>query len=95
MQVPALLAPSIGVQLTDSTDITSYLMDRYPSLRPEVHRQTIESLLEELHEISYVTLSFKPEERRVEGVMDDVSKIMARPDTSDKYRKLLQGKLDA
>ncbi len=89
-----MLAPSIGVQLIDSSDITTYLMDRYPSLRPEAHRQTIESLLAELHDISYVTLSFKPEERRVEGVMDDVREIMASPDTSNKYRKLLQWKLD-
>ena len=90
-----MLAPSIGVQLTDSRDITSYLMDRYPSLRPEAHRQTIKELLAELHEISYVTLSFKPEERRVEGVMDAVREIQDRPDTSDRYRKLLQVKHDA
>ncbi|OCT46774.1 hypothetical protein CLCR_02036 [Cladophialophora carrionii] len=92
--VPAMLAPELGVKLIDSTDITSYLMDRYPSLRPDAHIQTIDSLLQELHEISYVTLSFKPEERRVEGVMDAVREIMDRPDTSDKYRKLLQGKFD-
>ncbi|KAJ9605012.1 hypothetical protein H2200_010401 [Cladophialophora chaetospira] len=92
--VPALLAPSLNVQLTDSTDITTYLMDRYPSLRPEAHRQTIEDLLAELHEISYVTLSFKPEERRVEGVMDKVREIQNRPDTSERYRKLLQVKYD-
>ncbi|KIW72337.1 hypothetical protein PV04_00537 [Phialophora macrospora] len=92
--VPAMLAPSLGVRLIDSADITSYLMDRYPSLRPDAHRQTIDSLLEELHEISYVTLSFKPEERRVEGVMEAVRQIMDRSDTSDRYRKMLQGKLD-
>ncbi|KIX95926.1 uncharacterized protein Z520_08181 [Fonsecaea multimorphosa CBS 102226] len=92
--VPALLAPSLGVKLTDSTDITQYLCDRYPSLVPPAHKQTIESLLEELHEISYVTISFKPEDRRVEGVMEAVQEIMARPDTSPRYREMLQRKFD-
>ncbi|EXJ63634.1 uncharacterized protein A1O5_11395 [Cladophialophora psammophila CBS 110553] len=92
--VPALLAPSLGVKLIDSTDITKYLCDRYPSLVPAAHKQTIESLLEELHEISYVTISFKPEDRRTEGVMEAVREIMAQPDTSPRYREMLQVKLD-
>ncbi|KIW30508.1 uncharacterized protein PV07_06250 [Cladophialophora immunda] len=92
--VPALLAPSLGVKLIDSTDITRYLCDRYPSLVPAAHRQTIESLLAELHGISYVTISFKPEDRRTEGVMEAVQEIMARPDTSPRYREMLQRKFD-
>ncbi len=89
-----MLAPSIGVQLIDSEDITTYLMERYPTLRPEAHKQTIDSLLHELHQISYVTLSFKPEERRIEGVMDFVRQLQDRPDTSERYRGMLQKKYD-
>ncbi|KAH0836149.1 hypothetical protein FOPE_04389 [Fonsecaea pedrosoi] len=92
--VPALLAPSLGVKLIDSADITRYLCDRYPSLLPSAHKQTIESLLEQLHNISYVTISFKPEDRRTEGVMEAVEEIMARPETSPRYREMLQRKLD-
>jgi glutathione S-transferase len=94
IQVPALLSRPQPLQLIDSTTITSYLIDRYPSLCPAAHRAQIEDLLAELHEISYVTLTFKPEERRVEGVMDMVREIQARPETSERYRRMLGVKLE-
>lgn len=69
-------------------------MSHYPTLCPAEHKDTIEPLLDELHAISYVTLTFKPEERRIEGVMDAVQETMNQPGTSEKYKKLLQVKLE-
>ncbi len=78
----------------DSSVITNYLTERYPSLLPPEHKGTINSLLAELHEIAYVVLSFKPEERRVEGLIEDVRALIARDDISKRYKEGLQNKLD-
>lgn len=75
-------------------DITNHLCERYPSLVPAEHEQTIRALLDELHEISYVSLSFKPEDRRVEGIEEAVNEILNRPDISDKYRQALHRKME-
>ena len=93
-QVPSLLAPGISVQLNDSSIITEYLYERYPSLLPAQHKATIKIFLAKLHEIAYVVLSFKPEERRAEGIIEDVRTLIARKDISEKYREALQRKLD-
>jgi hypothetical protein len=69
-------------------------MTRYPSLCPETHSQEIEYLLAELHEISYVTLTFKPEERRIENIMKVVKARIDSTETSKPYRKLLQRKYE-
>ncbi len=88
------MAPSLSVRIPDSSVITEYLAERYPSLLHPEHKTTIETLLAELHEIAYVVLSFKPEERRAEGIIDDVRALIAREDISEKYREALQRKLD-
>lgn len=79
---------------TDSLDITRFLGMRYPQLMPSEYREVIESLLEELHQVWYISLSFSAEERRGEGILNMVKDLMAQPTSSEKYKAALQRKLD-
>lgn len=82
------------MRIPDSSVITDYISERYPSLLPTEHKTAIETLLAELHEIAYVVLSFEPEERRVETIIEDVRALIAREDISDNYRTALEKKLE-
>ena len=73
--------------------ISQYICERYPQLLPSAHRDTIMELLDQLHAISFGTLSFRPEDRRSEGLIEAVKQILAQPHISDEYRKALEVKL--
>ncbi|KIX06999.1 uncharacterized protein Z518_04975 [Rhinocladiella mackenziei CBS 650.93] len=92
-QVPVLLSPSLSVQLTDSLDITNYLGEKYPGLAPSAHKETIKALLDELHNVKYITLSFKAEERRAEAIINAIQTLVAEPTSSEKYKAALNKKL--
>jgi glutathione S-transferase len=92
-KVPALTSPSLPSPLIDSTTITAHLIDAYPSLRPDAHAREIDALLEELHEISYVTLTFKPHERRMEAVVDTIKDMIAQDGIGERHKQLLAGKM--
>ena len=93
-QVPALVSSALTNNLTDSWDITRYLCEIYPNLAPEESKQKIYELLDQLHQISYVSLSFTPGENRVGGVRDAIQKRLAQPGISDTYREALEYKLE-
>jgi hypothetical protein len=54
----------------------------------------MESLLAELHEISYITLTFKPEERRIENIMNFVQARIDNLEASEEDRKLSEGRYE-
>jgi glutaredoxin 2 len=59
IQVPALVNVSSGEHLTETIDITRFLMSRYPALEaPEQDSQDAEEILTKLHQIEYFPLSF-------------------------------------
>lgn len=94
MQVPVLVGPNIPEQpLTETLDITSFLMSRYPSLRPpEQYRQEANELLVKLHQLDYFPLSFG----HAQGVADheiDLCEQRLKQTTSSRHRELLELKL--
>lgn len=93
-QVPTLVADSLDLKIPDSSHITNFLSERYPSLVPTDHKPTIDALMDELHQISFVSLSFKPEDRRVEGITETVQEMLKRDDISHRHRELLNWKVD-
>ena len=93
-QVPALVSSALPDNLTDSLDITRYLCEIYPHLAPEESKQKVHELLDQLHQISYVSLSFTPTENRVGGIRDAIQKRLTQSRISDSYRKALEYKLE-
>jgi glutathione S-transferase len=91
-QVPALIGPQ-PVSETDSLDITKFLCARYPQLLPNAHSDTIHVLLQELHEVWYVSLSFTAAEGRGEGIVRMIQELIAQPTTSEEYKTALKRKL--
>jgi len=94
LQVPAFAAADIPEPLTDSLDITHYIMEHYPLLAPGAHQDDIVRLLKELHEIQYLSLSFKPAQNRAKGITIAVENLLKRNDISVGYRKALEFKAD-
>ncbi|KIX06621.1 uncharacterized protein Z518_04597 [Rhinocladiella mackenziei CBS 650.93] len=91
-QVPLLLGPQ-SVKLDDSLDITRFLSERYPQLLPSAHRDSINELLNELHQVWFVSLSFTAEDGRSEGLVKMILHLIEEPTTSEKYKTALQRKL--
>ena len=92
-QVPCLLGPQ-SFKCDDSLDITLYLGERYPRLLPRVHSRAIKTLLYELHQIWFVSLSFRAEEGRGEAIVKSIHHLMSQPTSSDEYKAALQKKLE-
>ena len=92
-QVPVLVGPG-ELKITDSLDITYYLAERYPGLIPQTHKDVITVLLNELHDVWYVSLSFTAAEGRGAGIVRQIKEIMAQPTTSESYKEALQKKLN-
>ncbi|EXJ69321.1 uncharacterized protein A1O5_07357 [Cladophialophora psammophila CBS 110553] len=91
-QVPLLLGPQ-SVEITDSLDITRFLGERYSQLLPGPHCETINALLDELHEIWFVSLSFTADDGRSQGIVNMIQERIAHRTSSEKYKAALQRKL--
>ena len=88
-----MTSPSLAAPLTDSLDITHLICEHYSSLAPEEHAQIIFSLLEELHQIQYLSLSFKPHHNRAGNVTKAIEERLAEAEPSSEYRKALEWKM--
>lgn len=93
-QVPAMTSRHFKMPLTDSYDITEYIGEKCTGLCPPAHKDTILRLLKELHSIQFLALSFKPEERRAEGITKEIQDRLAQKNISEQYRKALEWKAD-
>lgn len=91
-QVPVLLGPG-DVKITDSLEITHFLAERYPQLIPQAQKDIIVPLLDELHQVWFVSLSFTAAEGRGAGIVLQIQEIMAKPTSSESYKATLQKKL--
>lgn len=80
--------------LTESLDITYFLAEHYPGLCPERHIDQIKSLLAELHDINYFSLTYTHKPQRAADMEGAVIKVLAKSDLSEHYRKALEYKLE-
>jgi len=93
-QVPVLGSPAaFSFPLAQTTAISAYVSDRYPSLLPEAHAETIKQSLIKMHELNFFTLSFLKSPKLASGFVDVVLKRLAKDDISEKYRTALEYKL--
>ena len=58
VQVPALTSPLLDEAITETMDITRFICKRYPQLAPLPHVEQVMKFLDELHDISYFSLTF-------------------------------------
>ncbi|KAI0894773.1 hypothetical protein F4806DRAFT_96722 [Annulohypoxylon nitens] len=79
--------------MSESVDISYYFADWYPSLLPPQHKQIIQELMEELHEISYKLLTFGTQTKYPETAVEWMREQIGRKDISDEYRKALEYKV--
>ncbi|KIW14509.1 hypothetical protein PV08_07293 [Exophiala spinifera] len=91
-QVPVLLGPC-DLKVTDSLQITKFLASRYTGLIPSGCEDVITAMLNELHQVWFVSLSFSAQEGRGAGILLQIQNILAQPTTSDDYKTALQRKL--
>lgn len=75
--------------MPESQDITWYFCERYPSLLPSQHAETIKRLVTELHNISFYSLTFGNMPARGLAILDKIDEILKDPSISDRYRKAL------
>ena len=87
-----MLGPD-DLKLTDSLEITMFLASRYPQLLPGALQGTITAMLDELHQVWFVSLSFTAQEGRGAGIIRMIQDIVAQPTTSEDYKAALQRKL--
>ncbi|KAI1097134.1 hypothetical protein F4804DRAFT_328522 [Jackrogersella minutella] len=78
--------------MDESVDISYYVADWYPSLLPPQHKQVIEELMNELHEISYRLLTFGTTPKYPHIALDWMREQINRANISEEYRKALEYK---
>lgn len=83
------LQPSI----TESLEITHILGRFCPILYPEHLSNHITGLLDELHRITYFSLTYTKSPRRASDMENSVKSLLSDPRISDRYRKALEFKL--
>ena len=94
IKVPVLAGIGhLQTPITDSLEITLYLMNLYPDLQPATHKQQILRLLHELHAINYFSLSFGANPHFAHSMKDDILQRMKVPSISERYREALEYKL--
>lgn len=95
-QVPALDSGALPSSLTDSVDITRWACDEYPELAPAQHREKIFRLLQDLHKIQYLSLTFRPDEmlggKITAGIEGSIQRRLNQQGISDSYRRALEVK---
>lgn len=88
-----MLAPIDSTKtIPDSLVITRYIAQRYPSLIPESHAEQINSLLAELHEINFFSLTFTGQPEGVQARKAMLEKKLGES-ISDRYREAIKSKL--
>lgn len=102
LQVPVLVSTSpanhhrrLKSPLTESLDITAFLGEHYyPTLYPPPFATQIKSLLAELHDIGYFSLTYTHKPQRAMDMEHSVHNVLADTQISARYRRALEGKLD-
>lgn len=87
-----VLVPVDGKPIPDSKDISLYYAKRYPSLLPSEHAAEIESLVREMHGISFYSLTFtgRPQSQlKNKQVLEE----LLDKNISDEYRAKIEAKL--
>ncbi|KAJ4535526.1 hypothetical protein HRR80_006004 [Exophiala dermatitidis] len=92
--VPVLTIPGAEAPLAESLDITYLLAQHYPFLIPRELSDEIKSLLAELHNINYFSLSYTHKPQRAEDMVSNIQKRLDDPDVSDRWRRALEYKLE-
>ncbi|EXJ60371.1 hypothetical protein A1O7_04523 [Cladophialophora yegresii CBS 114405] len=93
-QVPVLLSPGfLDRPITDSLEITLWLCERYPELRPAEHAEEIENLLRKLHAINFFSISMRDCPQRASMQEQAIQAQMNVPGLSDRHKKALEYKL--
>ncbi|KIX94961.1 uncharacterized protein Z520_09271 [Fonsecaea multimorphosa CBS 102226] len=93
-QVPVLLCPGLLEKpITDSLDITFWLCERHPGLRPPEYAGDINRLLRDLHAINFFSLSMRRNPQRAEMQEAKILAQMNKPDISARHKKALEYKL--
>jgi len=94
-QVPAMTLKDFANPVTESLEITFHIASFYPELLPEVHAETIEQLLDELHAIQPLSLSSSPldPDKQADGISNpSIDELLNRDDISSKWREALEFK---
>jgi hypothetical protein len=92
VQIPVLTSPSLPLPITESLEITQLLISSYPSLCPKAHRETIRNLLDDLHNIEYLSLSVDPAQFPDGFVNEDLETLRKADGISEEYRRALEWK---
>ena len=87
-----LACPDKGVSITESLDITYYLLRFYPDLSPFHISGEIRKLLDELHRINYFSLTYTRRPDRASAMLNAVEERLADPTISERYRNALKYK---
>ncbi|KAI1382393.1 hypothetical protein F4677DRAFT_401821 [Hypoxylon crocopeplum] len=91
--VPVLVNDKVlDKPMPESVDISFYISDWHPSLLPPQHKQVIEELVHELHDISYKLLTFGTKTKYPSMNIDYIRGQIKRTDISTAYRKALEHK---
>jgi hypothetical protein len=95
MKVPALTHPTLLAEpITESVDITKLFYQKYyPTLCPKEHQDQIEKLVEQLHGIIVMTLSFRRWPERGDQVVNGTANKLKDPTISARHRAALEYKL--
>jgi hypothetical protein len=92
--VPVLFSKGfLDPPIRDSLDITLWLCDRFPSLKPSEHADDITRLLRELHALNFFTLSMRNTPQVASGLEGAIHEKMSAPDLSEKHKEALKYKL--
>lgn len=81
-------------RIPDSLDITFWLCERYPSLRPREYAGEIDRLLRELHAINFFSLTFRNKAARAKAMEGGIIDRINEPGISARYKKALEYKLE-
>lgn len=93
--MPVLNSPGYFEKpITDSLDITFWLCNRYPALRPAQHAAEVTRLLKALHAINFFSLSMRSVPERATIMQGMIKDKMSASGISEKYRKALEYKME-
>jgi glutathione S-transferase len=93
-EVPVLVSKQDGSILPDSRAITFEIAKHYHQLMPEDHIDEIHRLLAKLHEIDFYSLTFNGKYMFPCGTIATLLERRNHVDTSDRYRRALDRKID-
>ena len=68
------------------------MMERFPQLSPDAHKNEIMRLTYKMHELNFFTLSFRSSPKLASGFVDQVDRLLSQPGISERYKNALQHK---